>query len=78
MMSISYRPLWVQLADKGLQKTDVIKQANLTTNVMASMGKNQVISMRNIEKICTTLDCSPNDVFEFINEERRGKSEADY
>ena len=62
-MAISYRPLWIQLADKGLQKTDVIKKANLTTNVMARMGKN-----KNLEKICTALRCSPNDVFEFVEE----------
>lgn len=67
IMAISYKPLWIQLADKGLQKTDVIKKANLTTNVMASMGKNQTISFKNLEKICTALDCSPNDVFEFVN-----------
>lgn len=47
-MGISYRPLWIQLADKGLQKTDVIKRANLTTNVMASMGKNQTIYFKNL------------------------------
>lgn len=69
-MAISYKPLWIQLADKGLQKTDVIKKANLTTNVMASMGKNQTISFKNLEKICKALGCSPNDVFEFIDEER--------
>ena len=63
-MAISYRPLWIQLADKGLQKTDVIKKANLTTNVMARMGKNKTISL----KICTALRCSPNDVFEFVEE----------
>jgi hypothetical protein len=68
-MAISYRPLWIQLANKGLQKKDVIKRANLTTNVMASIGKNQTISFKNLEKICNALDCSPNDVFEFVNEE---------
>lgn len=67
-MSISYRPLWVQLANKGLQKTDVIKQAKLTTNVMASMGKNQTISFKNLEKICVALACTPNDIFEFVEE----------
>lgn len=66
-MSISYRPLWIQLANKGLQKTDVIKQANLTTNVMASMGKNKTISFKNLEKICIALECSPNEVFEFVS-----------
>lgn len=68
-MAVSYRPLWIQLANKGLQKTDVIRKANLTTNVMASMGKNQTISFKNLEKICTALGCSPNDVFEFVKEE---------
>lgn len=72
VMAISYRPLWIQLADKGLQKTDVIKRANLTTNVMASMGKNQTISFKNLEKICIALECSPNDVFEFVTEESEG------
>ena len=67
-MAISYRPLWIQLADKGLQKTDVIKKANLTTKVMARMGKNKTISFKNLEKICTALRCSPNDVFEFVEE----------
>ena len=71
-MAISYRPLWIQLANKGLQKKDVIKRANLTTNVMASMGKNQTISFKNLEKICIALDCSPNDVFEFVNEKSEG------
>ena len=68
-MAISYRPLWIQLANKGLQKKDVIKSSNLTTNVIASMEKNQTISYKNLEKICNALDCSPNDVFEFVNEE---------
>ena len=37
-MALNYKPLWVQLAKKGLKKTDVIAMAGLTTNVMAQMG----------------------------------------
>lgn len=36
---VSYKPLWIQLASKGLRKTDLIKKAQITTNVMANMGK---------------------------------------
>ena len=57
-MALNYKPLWIQLAKKGLKKTDVIAMANLTTNVMAQMGKNK-------PKICKALDCTPNDVFSF-------------
>ena len=33
-MALNYNPSWIQLAKKGLKKTDVIAMAGLTTNVM--------------------------------------------
>ena len=64
-MALNYKPLWMQLAKKGLRKIDVIAMANLTTNVMAQMGKNKPITLKNLERICKALDCTPNDVFSF-------------
>ena len=58
----------IQLAKKGLKKTDVIAMAGLTTNVMAQMGKNKLIILKNLERICKALDCIPNDVFSFDDE----------
>ena len=34
-MALNYKPLWIQLAKKGLKKTDVIAMAGLTTNVIS-------------------------------------------
>ena len=34
-MALNYKPLWIKLAKKGLNKTDVIAMAGLTTNVLA-------------------------------------------
>lgn len=67
-MALNYRPLWNQLAEKGLKKTEVIVMVELTTNVMAQMWKNKAITLKNLEKICKTLDCTPNDVFSFDDE----------
>jgi len=53
-----------------LKKTDVIAMAGLTTNVMAQMGKNKPITLKNLERICKALDCTPNDVFSFDDEYR--------
>ena len=50
-MALNYKPLWIQLAKKGLKKTDVIAMAELTTNVMAQMGKNKPITLKNLEKV---------------------------
>ena len=67
-MALNYNPLWIQLAKKDLKKTDVIAMAGLPTNVMAQMGKNKPIILKNLERICKALDCTPNDVFSFDDE----------
>ena len=50
------------VSKKGLEKTDVIVMAGLTTNVMAQMGKDKPITFKNIERICKALSCTPNDM----------------
>lgn len=72
-MALNYRPLWIQLAQKDLKKTDVIAMAGLTTNVMAQMGKNQPITLKNLEKICKALNCTPNDVLCFDDDHNTSK-----
>jgi putative transcriptional regulator len=64
-MAVSYKPLWIELAKRDLRKKDIQIMANLTSNLIANMGKNEYISMKNLEKICKALDCTPNDVLEF-------------
>ena len=53
------------VSKKGLEKTDVIVMAGLTTNVMAQMGKDKPIVFKNIERICKALSCTPNDIISF-------------
>lgn len=67
-MAVNYKPLWKHLIDKDISKGELIKIAGLTTNVMANMGKNKYISLQNIEKICKTLGCTPNEVISFDSE----------
>ena len=56
----------VSMAKKGLKKLSC-EIADISTNVMAKMGKNQAIHLKNLEKICFALDLTPNDVIEFVN-----------
>ena len=65
IIALNYKPLWIQLAKKGLKKTDVIAMAGLTTNVMAQMGKDKPITFKNLERICKVLSCTPNDIITF-------------
>ncbi|ARB66867.1 helix-turn-helix domain-containing protein [Moraxella catarrhalis] len=61
-MSLNYNNLWKLLIDKDLKRTDLINLADISSNVLARMGKNEPVSLESLEKICIALDCSIQDV----------------
>lgn len=63
---ISYQPLFVTLAKKGMTKSDLRTALNMGFGTIAKMGKNQYISLENIDKICLYLNCKVEDVIEVI------------
>jgi len=69
-MGISYRPLWIQLAQKEIKKTDLYKIANISSPTLAKMSKNQPIDGKVLERICSTLQCQPGDVIEYIPDDK--------
>ncbi len=67
-MSISYDNLWKLLIDKKKKRTDLISGAGISSSVLAKMGRNEYVSLENIDKICKYLECSPDCVFTIISE----------
>ena len=63
-MSISYNRLWKLLIDKGMTKTDMRKEAGISTNILAKMGRNQTVSMDTLAKIASVLNCGLDDIVE--------------
>ena len=62
-MDVDYRKLWKMLIDKGIKnKTDLIKMAGISTNILAKLGKGEFISMDSMQKICKALDCDVGDI----------------
>lgn len=70
-MPISYNKLWKLLIDKQLKRKDLKVLCDLSSNVIAKLGKNEAVSMESLEKICNKLECNIGDVVEFIQEEKR-------
>ncbi len=67
-MSLSYRPLWIELEKRKIKRGELQELAGISGNVIAKLGNNYPISMLNIERICTSLDLTPSEVFEFTEE----------
>lgn len=68
-MAISYNKLWKLLIDKGMTKTQMRLQADISTTTLAKLGKNETVSMDVLLKICKLLDCNVGDIMDVINEE---------
>lgn len=63
-MPVNYNKLWKLLIDKKMKKTDLINKCQISTNVLAKLGKNQYVSLESLEKICVNLDCKLSEIVE--------------
>ena len=68
-MAVNYSKLWHLLIDKNISKTQLIKDAKISTNAMAHLGKNEDVRVEVLVKICETLNCSIEDIMEIVPDE---------
>ena len=62
MRTLSYDPLWKKLIDLRITKTELANKAGLSRGIIARMGKNEMVTLDAIVKICDALDCDIVDV----------------
>jgi len=63
---IDFSPLWVTMKNKGVTQYQLIKQG-IDNKTLDSLKKNKNITLLTLEKLCTILNCTPNDIVKFIN-----------
>jgi DNA-binding Xre family transcriptional regulator len=70
IMGITYKPLFHLLVERGLKKTDLIEKADISRMTLAKFAKNEPVSLEIIERLCNALECTPNDIFEVVENEK--------
>lgn len=68
-MHISYNKLWKLLIDKGMNKQDLGKIANISPASIAKLGKGANVTTDVLLKICEALECNLEDIIETIKKE---------
>ena len=63
-MTFNYNRLWKLLIDKGMAKTQMRLQAEISTNILAKMWKCEPVAMESLAKIAITLNCGLDDIVE--------------
>ncbi len=72
-MAVSYKKLWKLLIDKDMKKSNPERESGITHCALGQLTRRKDVSTEVLGKICQTLDCSINDIMEFIQD-----SEASY
>lgn len=69
-MSISYKKLWVLLAQKEISRADLRKRLEISPSTMTKINKNEYIALSILVKICEELKCDIGDIMEVIHGEQ--------
>lgn len=67
---IDYSPLWETMEKRGITQYRLLKDNVLDTNTLHGIKrKNSNITLLTLERICKYLQCTPNDVIRFTDED---------
>ena len=67
-MRVCYDKLWKLMKANKMKKQDLAKAAELSSYMMAQLGKDEYVSLEVIAKLCKVFHCDVGDIVEFIEE----------
>ena len=74
-MAVSYKRLWKLLIDKDMKKKDLEEKAKISHYTVNKMNRGDNITTDIIQKICLTLDCTPDEIMEIIPDDPKKDGE---
>ena len=69
MKIISYTPLWDTMRKNGVSQYTLLK-SGIDNKTLDNLKKGKNITLLTVEKLCTIIGCTPNDIVEFVNEDK--------
>lgn len=66
---ISYEPLKRTMKAKNITTYTLIYKYGFSPNTIHNLKKNNSITLHTMEKLCKILNCTANDVVEFLDDE---------
>lgn len=65
---ISYEPLWRTMKARNITTYTLIAKMGFSPYTINGLKHNRSITMVTLEKLCQALNCTADDVVEFIND----------
>ena len=67
-MRVSYDKLWKLMKANKMKKQDLARAAELSSYMMAQLGKDEYVSLEVIAKLCKVFHCDVGDIVEMLEE----------
>jgi len=65
-VTVSYKKLWVMLAQNEMSKAELRRLAGLSPATFTKLRRNQTVSMEVLLKIAEVMDCNIGDMVDFV------------
>lgn len=69
-MRISYKKLWVLLAEREISQVAFRRDLNIATGTMTKLRRNEEVAISILLRICEYLDCNIGDICDAVKEEQ--------
>lgn len=63
---VSYEPLWRTMKEKNVSTYALIEKYNIQSKTIYNLKHNKNITTATLERLCTILECTPNEILTFI------------
>lgn len=63
---ISYAPLWKTMKQKNITTYALINNHGFDSHTLNDLKHNKSVTANTLETLCKILDCTANDVIEFL------------
>ena len=61
-MAVSYNRLFKLMIDRKMRKKDLCELAGVSTSTMSKMGRDEIVSLEVIDRICQKLNCNVEEI----------------
>lgn len=65
-MAVQYNKLWKLLVDKKMSKADLRKLAEISSNTMTKLRRDEMVALPILDRICEALSVDYGDIIEHV------------
>jgi putative transcriptional regulator len=54
------------MIEKDVSNAELMRRAGISANIITKIKTGQYMALEKVESICKAMDCTPNDMMEFL------------